>query len=250
MKTNLLTVPANLSEPEIFKKMLVTSFVFHVILFLAFAFKTLILPNESLTLDPAIRVDLVALPDKVAKLPPPPTPAKPQEKAIESKIKKNEPIVLHPKHEVKESAIDKIRKMQKMEQLENDVRRQEAKERAARQAKAREILLKGNSVSPGSALHGLAKAEFNEYLVQIHQKVKENWNLPEWLQNEKLKATVIVYMDYRGVVIRRLLEKSSGDSRFDDYVIKAVDDSSPFPAPPSKFVDLVRVDGIVLGFPQ
>jgi len=126
------------------------------------------------------------------------------------------------------------------------VAKDEAKEE--RQAKLNK-LIKGNAVSPGTALHGLAKTEFNEYLGSLQNHAHERWSLPEWLQNDSLKASILVYIDFRGTVIKRMLVSASGDSRFDDYALKLVDEASPFPPPPPKFVDVVRVNGVTLQFP-
>jgi colicin import membrane protein len=252
-----MTSPTSLLEDhDPFKRMVIASLVIHFVALAFFGIKASLFPQESLNLDAAIRVDMVALPDKVAQLPvpaPAPVPQKPVEaKAPPKPEVKSKPVVIKPV--TKQSALDKIKKLQREEDekkvlknIEEEVARDE--EKAARQAKLNK-LLKGNAISPGTALHGLVKTEFNEYIGEIQNHVKEHWNLPEWLQNDNLKATVVVYIDFRGVVIRRVLEKSSGDSRFDGFALKAVDDASPFPQPPSKFVDMVKGDGITLGFPQ
>jgi colicin import membrane protein len=266
-----LHIPPEAPEPDIFKKMVVTSAILHLALFLGFAVKAVIMPNENLNLDPAIRVDLVDLPDKIAELPEKPKenlpPAEPEVKPSKpektekpekaAKTKEPDAVVLNPNKKAREQSLDKIRKMQKeerrkkaLEDIEKEVQAQEAKDRAARQAKIREALVKGNVISPGSALKGLAKSEFNEYIASIHNKVREHWNLPEWLRNDNLRTVVVVYIDYRGVVMKRNVERTSGDPRFDEYALRAVDEASPLPRPPDKFVDMVRVDGIVLGFPR
>lgn len=258
-----------MAENDIFRKMMATSAILHLALFLAFAVKAVIMPSESLNLDPSIRVDMVDLPDKIAELPEEKKPEPAVPKAAEppkkpEKVEKAEkappkeaPVVLNPNKKAREKALDKIRKMQKeerrkkaLEEIEKEVAAQEAKDRAARQAKVREALVKGNIISPGTALKGLLKTEFNEYLAQIHNQVKKHWNLPEWIRSDNLKAVVVAYVDYRGVVMKTVIEKSSGDQRFDDFARKAVEDASPLPKPPEKFVDMVRIQGIALGFPD
>jgi colicin import membrane protein len=241
-----------LEDHDPFKRMVIASLVIHFVALAFFGIKASLFPQESLNLDSAIKVDMVALPDKVAQLPVP-VPAKPVEtKALPKPEVKSKVVVIKPA--TKQSALDKIKKLQREEDekkvlknIEEEVARDD--EKTARQAKLNK-LLKGNAISPGTALHGLVKSEFNEYVGEIQNHVKEHWNLPEWLQNDNLKATVVVYIDFRGVVIKRVLDKSSGDSRFDGYALKAVDEASPFPQPPPKFVDMVKGDGITLGFPQ
>jgi colicin import membrane protein len=243
-----------LSEPDLFKKMITISLILHVSFFLIMALKTVFFPRQSLSLDAAVRVDIVDLPDKISELPPQQSAPKetvktpPQKEVIKQK---EEPIALKKK---KLTAIERIKQFEKeekkkksIEKIEDELKKQEAQEKAER---ARKYLVKGNAISPGTALKGLAKAEFNEYLGKLHSQIQEHWNLPEWLSNTNLKATVLTFIDHRGVVIKRQIERSSGDPRFDDFALRAVDESSPFPPPPEKFVDVVKVDGIVFRFPQ
>jgi colicin import membrane protein len=251
---------AILSDDNLFKKMVLLSVAIHLGLLIFFGLKAALFPNDTFNLDSAIRVDMVALPDKMTSLPnkvqapAPVVPTQPKQevKPLTKVEVPKQAVVLKPTTKAK--TLEKIKKLEReerekkvLENIQQEVAQEEAK--TARQAKLRQ-LLKGNAVSPGTALHGLDKTDFNEYLGELHNHVQEHWNLPEWLQNDTLKATVIVYIDFRGVVIKRVLEKSSGDSRFDNYALKAVDEASPFPQPPAKFVDVVKVDGIVLGFPQ
>lgn len=256
-----MTHSENLSEADLFKKMVMVSAILHVSIFLVLGVKALIFPSEKIDLDAAIRVDMVALPDKIQQLPeatPEPAP-QPPAKVVETKEEKPpapkpKPVVLKPKTNSKQKIIKEFERAEKrrksIEDIEQDLKKQEAEEKAERQRKAREALVKGNVVNTGSSLKGLAKLEFNEYVARLNNHIKSHWNLPEWLQNDSLKAVVIVFIDFRGVVVKRLVEKSSGDPRFDDFALKAVDESSPFPQPPGKFVDLVRERGIALGFPQ
>ncbi|MDZ4676260.1 MAG: TonB family protein [Oligoflexia bacterium] len=263
MSFKFLDLTTEIPESQMFKKMIIFSLFLHLTLVFVFGVKAYIFPSEALNLDTAIKVDMVDLPDKIQNLPAPPPPqaevtTKPIEaaKPQEASPPKPEAVVLKPK-KTKEKALDKIKKLAKEEQkrnrlaeIEKEVKQQEAQERALRQSQARNSLIKGNVISPGSSLHGLAKADFNEYLGNIYSHVEPQWNLPEWLRNDNLKAVVTVYIDNNGTVIKRFLKKSSGDQRFDNYALKAIDDSSPFPKPPPKFVDLVRVDGIEVGFPE
>ncbi len=235
------------SEPDLFKRMVFFSLGLHLALFLFFGLKAVLFPSPSLTLDAAIKVDIVALPDKLQKLPEPQAPQMAKVPAL-SKTQKTVAI-----KSTANKVIEKIKKQERAERekklldnLKNEVAQEEAKEQ--RQAKLAK-LLKGNAVSSGSALHGLAKSEFNEYLSSLQAHVHEHWNLPEWLQNDNLKASVTVFIDFRGVVLKRTLVNSSGDSRFDGFALKAVDEASPFPQPPPRFVDIVKADGITLKFP-
>jgi TonB family protein len=262
MTPKIFSIPQNISEPDLFKKMVRASVIIHVVVILFFSLKAAIFSNETYEFDPAIRVDIVGLPSKITqpipqKLPEPPSVAK---EKIESKnltpqkvAEKPKPIVLHPT-KAKPDALEKIRKMEKeerrkklLENIEQEVKQEENREQ--RQNRVNQIL-RGNQISPGSALHGLAKTEFNEYLGEVRNHMHQHFDLPEWMHDANLKALVLVYLDTSGLVTRRILERSSGDVRFDEYVLSSVDQASPFPKPPPKFIDLVRVKGITLGFPE
>ena len=157
---------------------------------------------------------------------------------------------------IREHDLDKIKQLEKeerrknrLEEIEKEVRQEEAKEKQKRQEKAKQALIKGNVASPGNALHGLQKLEFDEYKGSIQAHVYEHWALPEWLKTRNLKASVVVYIDETGNITKRDFIKTSGDEAFDDYVLKAVDESSPFPRPPDRLKDVLKYQGLVLGFP-
>src|SRR6266404_5073659 len=103
-----LSLPAGISEEKLFKKMISISIAIHIAALLFFGVKASLFPTEALDLDSAIRVDMVGLPDKIAKLPevkPLPQPmTKPEEKKSTSKVEvklkepvKPAPVVLHSK---------------------------------------------------------------------------------------------------------------------------------------------------------
>ena len=107
-------------------------------------------------------------------------------------------------------------------------------------------LVKGNRIAPGTALEGLDKLDYNNYIGVLHSHIQSYWELPQWLAvSDNLNTVVKVYLDPRGYVIKRELIKSSGDTRFDQIVLTAIDRASPFPKPEDKFVDIVY-SGIIL----
>lgn len=240
----------DLPEPDIFKKMVTVSMAIHVSLFLVFALKATFFPTNPLDLEAAVRVDIVDLPDKLTELPPE-MDSKSQSKPMQAPAKPKEEAVNLSK---KKSALDKIRQFEKEEkkrksikEIEEEVKRQEEAERAA---KAQKYLVKGNVINRGTSLKGLTKSEFNEYIGKLHNHIQNFWNLPEWLSQNNLKASVVAYVDSQGRVVKKQLLQTSGDARFDDYALKAVEDASPLPPPPEKFSDIVRHDGIVFRFPN
>ncbi|MCC6278757.1 MAG: TonB family protein [Oligoflexia bacterium] len=235
-------------ESVLFKRMVIFSLIFHVTIILFMAIKTLIVPHQSLNLDQAVRVDIVDLPDKIV--------SPPQEK-LQPTEKMKAPEAKTSKEKAKDAALAKIKKMakeeerlKKIEKMKRELEAQESAAKIEKQKAARASLLKGNMVSPGTALTGLQKIEFDEYKGNVQTHVQTHWNLPEWLSRANLRALAVVHLDPSGNVVKRYISKSSGDERFDALVLKTIDDSTPFPPPPEKFRDLFRVQGLSLGFPQ
>jgi TonB family protein len=69
------------------------------------------------------------------------------------------------------------------------------------------------------------------YRALVNEKIESNWALPERLSQgrDKLEAVVVVRVRRDGTVFDIRFEKKSGDSYFDDSVLKAVLKSKPFP---------------------
>jgi TonB family protein len=246
-------------ENEVFRKTFLISFAVHVSFFLVMGLKLLFFPAEPLNLEATIKVDLLGLPDKV-QLPPtmpdePPSSvtkvndSKPTELTAKPKPQDMKPVspTLIP---TKPSALDKIRKIEREEKRQEaiDKIRDDLKEEEREQMK--ETLRKGQIVSPGSQLTGRQKAEFNDYLERVRAHIRQYWSLPEWLPSDSLRAVVKIYVESSGRIRHREMELSSGDGRFDEFALGAVDNASPLPIPPAKFVDLVGVQGISLGLPH
>lgn len=232
------------------------SLCLHVAIVAVFTVKALIFPAESLIFEDAIRVDLVGLPDKVEKAPPAKEESKPN-----AETKPPEPVKLPvppPKavpqidaKAVQNSALNKLKTLAALEKLKSAPQKQEtAQPKQEPAAPAKEIQYKGNILSAGTALTGLSKLQHNQYLGEIKKHVHKNWFLPEWLTNKGLNAQITVKIDEDGNVLEKTIVKSSDNPSFDDLVVATITKSNPFPAPPEKFVDILRVNGLTLGFPE
>lgn len=246
--------------PDDLKKSLIHSLVAHILLVAFFSVKMVFFPNEDLTYQAAVRVDLVALPDKIdwanppAPPPPPATTEKPEEKTAppqqEIKIKEKttvkEPDTISLKKKQKE-ALAKLKAMEAIERIKQEA----AKEKTTSNSKAtKDFKFKGNILSPGTELTGLNKLQHEEYIVNLDRHIKQYWTLPEWLAKKDYSAQIRVRIDDRGRVISKQLVRSSGNSAYDDIVIATIDKASPFPQPPEKFSAIVSVNGILIGFPE
>jgi TonB family protein len=69
------------------------------------------------------------------------------------------------------------------------------------------------------------------YRALVNEKIERNWLLPERFSQsqDKLEAIVVVRARRDGTVFDIHFEKKSGDSYFDDSVLKAILKSKPFP---------------------
>jgi len=236
----------------------VVSTVAHVALVAFFLLRAYMAPNEIIDMKDSIRVDIVGLPEKAQSLPeqaPAPTPAAPPApvaapkppppKPLPAKPKAPEPpkVDLHPKKDLaksEKSALSKIKAMTALENMKNEV----AKEKAA----AKQV--RGNQVNAGNALTGTDKIDYRAYYGDVKTKVVQNWSLPQWLINSPFKGSARVFIDENGAIKKRSIEKSSGNSEFDDHMLDAIDKSAPFPAPPANLRGVLANEGIIFAFPQ
>lgn len=243
-----------------FSSFLVQSILFHGFLFSLMLINVFFFTEHKINYIPAIKVDLVALPDKrpprrsavVTKTPPkaaktPPkiqktSPKQPKQRPQPLQVKAQkvkpqkksevtEPSLVYDKHlqEVGQTAIERLKHLK---QIESMVEKQE--------------VIKGNRLASGTDIKGLDKLDYDNYVGQLHQHIQSHWELPQWLAvSDELSTVVRVYLDVNGYVTRRELIESSGDVRFDQIVLSAIDAASPFPKPEDKFINIVR-SGITL----
>lgn len=254
------------------------SFAIHAILISFFALKAAFLDPEPIDFSQAVRVDMVGLPEKLKQLPDSakenakpalPEKEKPAEKPVEKVVeKKPEPKpepkpVVKPKAPVKDavnldktksqqqSAIEKLKAMAALEKIKQEVSQQKKTPPPVGTGQDKTgAKVKGNVISPGTALSGLSKLQHDSYAADLNTAIKKNWQLPEWLANRDFKAQAKVFIDSRGNILSRKIVKSSGNQSYDEYVLKTIDASAPLPPPPEKFTSLVEVDGILIGFPE
>jgi colicin import membrane protein len=246
---------------------LLYSAVGHLVVVLVFTVKAVFFPEAIEVYQPAIRVDIVDLPDKLPSQPPPPVAEAPKpepEKAEPAappeppKPEVNEPepeVVLSPKKQDIKSkedskltaaeAIKKLKKQAAIDRIKEEMKETERQELAQRVSQ-----YKGNVLSPGTELTGVNKLQHENYLGDLDRHVKQFWSLPEWLARGNYSAQVRVFIDDHGLLLKAQLVKSSGNPSYDETVIETVKKAVPFPVPPEKFRAIVSVNGMVLGFPE
>jgi colicin import membrane protein len=243
------------------------SVVLHIAVFIAFAVRTVFYPSAPLLIEESIRVDIVGLPDKTTPkaalpLPLPEAPKPVAEKPAEPKPEPRAEVKVEPKPAAPTVNLDKskqqqesaLKRLEALQKLEKMVQKNQAQTNSQAAAAAIEsapqpsAIIKGNEVSPGTALTGIARLSHQSYLASIQSYVKRQWNLPHWLANGNFSARVRIFLDSRGNVVKREMTRSSNNSAYDERVLQAIDTSSPLPAPPSDLANLLAVDGIEVDF--
>ena len=232
----------------------------HVAVVLVFVVRMVIYPSEPLRLDDAIRVDIVALPDKGPKLPSlpvvdtkplPPTPVEPaplppvdQPKLPDpAPVAKVAPKPDSPKVNLKKTKQAQEAALKRLEALEKIERMTKSQPRANAPAP-----VKGNQISKGSNLSGVIRLEQQGYLQTIDGAVKSHWNLPGFLSNANLSARARLYIDAKGNIIKRTITQSSHNDVYDQRVLTAIDTAGTLPPPPSSLSSILENDGIELEF--
>lgn len=258
----------------------------HLLLVAGFTIKAIFFTAPEIDFSQAVRVDLVGLPDKldpnialapqnpeqkesakpaekkeVSQEVPPPTPKvelpdKKQKPVVETKQtqqpKTSEPdtIKIEKAKAKQSSAIAKLKALDALEKIKEDVQNEKKAISGNGSGRTGGPLIKGNVISAGSSLTGLSKLQHDEYIANLDRHIKEHWTLPEWLASKDYKAQVRVYIDSRGLLVKKALVKSSGNPTYDDYALATIEKSIPFPIPPEKLTAHLEINGFIVGFPE
>lgn len=246
----------------------------HVALVLAFTVKAIFFEPVKIDYTAAVRVDMVALPDKLspdqlppkpaeppAKTPAKPEPAPPPPKPVAKEVKVEKPtapkkdaeaINLNKDKNKQKAALEKLKAMAAIEEMKKEAEKEKesAKKMAGMGNNSPPAPVKGNVLSPGTALTGLSKLQIDNYLATLDQQIKQHWDLPVWLAKKPLRAQVRLKIDEKGHILAREIILSSGNSSYDDLTLETIDRAAPFAPPPEKFISIVSVNGLVIGFPE
>lgn len=240
----------------------------HVSIVAFFLARAIVFKDSHFDSLPAIRVDIVGLPEKNAALPPPLQPDKPETKlppkaepppspsapAVEDVKPKVDPlpekkdaISLDKTKNKQKEALERLKKMQALDRIRNDVET-EAKETRREQLLAQAAKVRGNQIAPGTELVGIEKLQHEDYRNALDRHIKPHWQLPEWLATKGYTALVLIRIDQQGRLISKQLMKTSGSTDYDTSVLDTVERAAPYPAPPEKFTAKAAVDGVLLEF--
>lgn len=245
-----------------FKLFLVVSFSTHLLVVAVFQIGSLFTSNnDTLEIKSAMKVDMVALPDKhqqkakpkpKPKAKPKPKPAPPPEPKPEPKPKaKPKPKPEKPKVDKKaqEDAFSKLNQADAFSKLD-DIKEPEPEENKESDNDSSDDKYKGNQILDGNSLSGLDKIEMNAYYNTLISRVQSEFIAPAFLSQKNLKCSVVVQLDERGYVLRRDIESSSGNEMFDEAALAAIDRSSPFPTPPERLQNAIARNKIIFRFPR
>tara|TARA_B110001454_G_scaffold219198_1_gene251675 strand:- start:258253 stop:259065 length:813 start_codon:yes stop_codon:yes gene_type:complete len=228
----------------------------------------------------AIRVDMVALPDKNPTMPSQksedtkPTPVEEAPPAEPESAPKQAEILPEKKPQVDETAIklsadkkhdekqklleekkrkealDRIKKLNALDSIKSSVETERIEKLVGQSESKAKPVYKGNVLNPGTELNGINKIQHENYVALIDRQIKENWTLPQWLANKDFKAQALLKIDQNGNIIYNQIYKSSGNASYDDVVKETIQKSGPFPKPPEKFSAILSEKGVLIGFPE
>lgn len=100
---------------------------------------------------------------------------------------------------------------------------------------------KSASPSPPAGLAGAAgnarvPPEHLAYFRELDERIRSNWTVPSLGMGERenliVQLRIVIEKDGRVSLVR--MEKTSGDSYFDDSVLRAINKASPLPVPPEQ----------------
>lgn len=245
------------------------SFWAHIVLFAIAMLSQIVFPGKANLLTPTVHIDMVALPNQVKDANPEPIdtslPVKNQAPPAEKKSdpepekKKSEEISIpkpradHSVEKRAKSAVERLREQMKKEREEIERKKQELLSRRKDDLKKFEQkyreAIRGNQTNQGSSMTGEMQATMNAYAGAIMERLRANWALPVWLQSKGLRASVRIYIDGRGNLVRFQFSENSGNDTFDEYVKGTIQRSNPFAPPPEDMVRGLRNSGIEVSFP-
>jgi outer membrane biosynthesis protein TonB len=255
-----------------FLNFILLSIGFHGVILLALTVKLVFFPGKAPEYKQAVRVDIVALPEKQVN-PVRPAPAKtevkkPQPEKPKPKPKKPKPkpkpkpkkpkpkppkakAKVKPKATVKkienkkvqdeqDAALERLKALQKMKEKESEQQTEDP---------IQKIEYKGNQLSKGNSLTGMESLKHNTYIDKLKPHIKAHWSLPEWLANANLEALVLIKINRAGGIINKVFLEKSGNENFDEYVMGTLEKALPLPPPPSGLVDYYQSQGVKVSFP-
>ncbi len=229
----------------------------HFGIFFFLVLKSFTFPSRTVPFIPSLRVDLVGLPDVLKKDLTQIKPSQELNKALEKAEDEAKKYKTAQTKKAKEMA--RPDEMALHNNSVNQVKRQNKLHSALSRIKAldkisnpenEKVVVKGNILSKGASLSTDAKenAETSYYDI-LRDHLQKNWALPVWLSRQSFSAQVQVYVDNKGRLRHFQFLKVSGNTTFDEIVLKTLQSSQPYPIPPAELTKQLLLYGMVVGFP-
>lgn len=240
-----------------FKTMLAFSLIFHIGIVLVFVYHSRLFSGKRQNNDDKMSF-IWAAPVKKSKLQsnknkmPPPIVA-PQRKAPKEK-KKARVVVKDAKKKVRKEK-EKTQKKHKNDNKEaiaqalSDIYSELGKRKMPKADNySREDL---SSPGTGGSEKGIMDPERLSYIMNVKSLIESNWHvinksIVKQLSDPKVLLTIKINSE--GFIISKKVEKSSGNSRYDQSVLRAVERSDPLPPPPQSMMREALAEGITLDF--
>ncbi len=144
----------------------------------------------------------------------------------------------------KKQVLRKIRKESVLETLKKPTERDGPQKISS--GKSRFVPSKPH-VTSEKTKRGIVSLVLDVYYKSISRQIEKTLILPPDVGPESiLSATVSFYMKATGYVYDAKIDRSSGNQRFDSYCIRAVNISSPLPAPPVELADRIKTEPFII----
>jgi len=89
----------------------------------------------------------------------------------------------------------------------------------------------------------------NRFVEMIRSEIAANWNIPPNIPTDgSLESKVFFRIDEYGKVFDIRIEKSSGNSAFDEFCKRALRKASPLNAPPPQILHEAKTEGVEVSF--
>ena len=194
--------------------------------------------EKQLIQPPSIRIDNIGLPEPPSK---------------KKTIIKKQPVLPLPsqKKEIQKEKPKKQKQEKKPEKKNNKKENTKSPPKAVQQETRKGNQLNKEGDKEGE--EGISKEALSASAIYTHriiQKIKSNWNLPNYLTEVSLTTQIELKISPDGSIFYKNIFSSSGNNLFDSYVLKAIENAAPYPSPPDLIKKYIQKEGFVLAVPN
>lgn len=88
-------------------------------------------------------------------------------------------------------------------------------------------------VDNNNQTNSINKVDFNPYMKKVQMDIKNNWKPPH--SSDSLRAVAFFSIDKQGNMLDERIKQSSGNTEYDNVVLKAIRKTAPFAALPDEY---------------